>query len=181
MICKLPANRPLIPGAWARLPIFVLFGALAATASWAQAPVPSSTSAPAPPSARPACDSIELPPAQLYGQWALRLWPLDGTPEQPFANGTAHFERHPEYPGSVRGRLALATGAGQNLLSGDATDGEFHLDESEDGVAISAIWTAAVNPADCGQRLQGVRRPAEGRPASEVPLNFELRKVPGWQ
>jgi len=128
-----------------------------------------------------ACQSVHMQPGQLYGQWSLLLWPEDGTRSSPVATGTAHFERHPEFPGSVRGRLTLSTAAGQNLLSGDATDGEFQLDESEDGVAISAVWYAVVNPADCGRRLQGTRRPAEGRPASEVLLNFELRKVPGWQ
>ncbi len=128
-----------------------------------------------------ACQSAHLQPAQLYGQWSLLLWPADGTRDTPVATGTAHFERHPEYPGSVRGRLTRSTTAGQTLLSGDATDGEFQLDESEDGVAISAVWYAVVNPADCGRRLQGTRRPAEGRPASEVLLNFEMSKVPGWQ
>lgn len=128
-----------------------------------------------------ACQSAHLQPAQLYGQWSLRLWPEGGTQATPVATGTAHFERHPEYPGSVRGRLTLSTGSGQAMLSGDATDGEFQLDESEDGVAISAVWHAVVNPADCGRRLQGTRRPAEGRPASEVLLNFELSKVPGWR
>jgi hypothetical protein len=135
------------------------------------------------PTPRPpdACQSVHLQPAQLYGQWSLVLWPEDGQRTQPVATGTAHFERHPEYPGSVRGRLSLSTGSGQTLLSGDATDGEFQLDESEDGVAISAVWHSLVNPADCGRRLQGTRRPAEDRPASEVPLNFELRKTSGWQ
>jgi len=128
-----------------------------------------------------ACQSVHMQPGQLYGQWSLLLWPEDGSRSSPVATGTAHFERHPEFPGSVRGRLTLSTAAGQNLLSGDATDGEFQLDESEDGVAISAVWYAVVNPADCGRRLQGTRRPAEGRPASEVLLNFELSKVPGWQ
>lgn len=128
-----------------------------------------------------ACQGVQLEPAQLYGQWSLLLWPVDGTRTNPVATGTAHFERHPEFPGSVRGRLSASTSPGQTLLSGDATDGEFQLDESEDGVAISAVWNAFVNPVDCGRRLQGTRRPAEGRPASEVPLNFELSKVPGWQ
>ena len=128
-----------------------------------------------------ACQSAHLQPAQLYGQWSLRLWPEGGTQATPVATGTAHFERHPEYPGSVRGRLTLSTGSGQAMLSGDATDGEFQLDESEDGVAISAVWHAVVIPADCGRRLQGTRRPAEGRPVSEVLLNFELSKVAGWQ
>jgi hypothetical protein len=41
------------------------------------------------------------------------------------------------------------------------------------------VWTGA--PQDCGQRFRGVRRPAEGQPASEVELNFLLTKTPGWR
>jgi hypothetical protein len=128
------------------------------------------------------CNTAELQPTQLYGEWKLRLWPLEGgSADQPTAQAAVHFERHPEYPGSVRGRLQALPPTGERLLSGDATDGEFQLDESEDGVAISAVWHAVVNPADCGRRIQGTRRPAEGRPATEVPMNFELTKAPGWQ
>lgn len=128
-----------------------------------------------------ACDSVHLAPNQLYGRWALALWPEGGSAAQPSVRGVVQFERHPEYADSVRGRLIAEPGFGDRQLSGDATDGELVLDESEDGVAISAVWVAFVNPADCGKRLQGTRRPAEGRPASEVPLTFELRKEAGWQ
>ena len=96
----------------------------------------------------------------------------------PMSVGSTHAAIAPCTPSE---RLSLSTGSGQALLSGDASDGEFQMDESEDGVAISAVWHAVVNPADCGRRLQGTRRPAEDRPASEVLLNFELSKVPGWQ
>lgn len=133
--------------------------------------------------AAPACAAAELSPQHLYGEWTLVLWPLDGDVAQPASSGTVRFERHPEYDGSVRGTLARAHtgGTARALLSGDAADGEFQLDESEDGVAISAVWNAAVNPADCGRRLQGTRRPAESRPAGEATLRFQLTKVPGWR
>ena len=128
------------------------------------------------------CNTAELQPSQLYGVWKLRLWPMEGgSADQPTAQAAVHFERHPEYPGSVRGRLQALPPTGERLLSGDATDGEFQLDESEDGVAISAVWHAVLNPADCGRRIQGTRRPAEGRPTTEMPMNFELTKAPGWQ
>ncbi|MCU0764428.1 MAG: hypothetical protein MUF76_16195 [Hydrogenophaga sp.] len=128
-----------------------------------------------------ACDSADLAPNQLWGRWVLTLWPEGGSAGQPTARGLVQFERHPEFAGSVRGQLVAQPGLGERLLSGDAVDGEFVLDESEDGVAISAVWTARVEPTDCGQRLQGIRRPAENRPAHEVPLRFELRKEAGWQ
>lgn len=128
-----------------------------------------------------ACNSVHLAPNQLYGRWALTLWPEGGSANQASERGVVLFERHPEFADSVRGRMTAQPGLGARLLSGDAVDGEFVLDESEDGVAISAVWVAFVNPADCGRRLQGTRRPAEGRPASEVPMTFELRKEAGWQ
>ncbi len=135
------------------------------------------------PVSAPGCATAELTPQHLYGEWTLVLWPLDGDIAQPASSGTVRFERHPEYDGSVRGTLARAHAGGtaRALLSGDADDGEFQLDESEDGVAISAVWNAAVNPADCGRRLQGTRRPAESRPAGEATLNFQLTKAPGWR
>jgi hypothetical protein len=132
------------------------------------------------PTAPPACAQAALTPHQLYGEWTLLLWPLDGAAEQSQQGGTVRFEPHPEYGDSVRGKLSRP-GSASALLSGDAVDGDFVLDESEDGVAISAVWHAVVNPADCGRRIEGTRRPAEGRPADEATLNFRLSKPPGWQ
>lgn len=127
----------------------------------------------------------QLQPAHLYGLWQIQLWP-EGLPEPaspnvPTSTGVLLFERHPEYPGSVRGELRR-TQAGQDLsaqVSGDVTDGVFNLDESEDGKRISAVWMG--EPQDCGRAIRGSRRPAEGRPAPGATLQFLLRKLPGWQ
>jgi hypothetical protein len=137
----------------------------------------SGSSAPAPVCAQPA----DLTPTHLYGLWQLTLWPLDGREDAPAATGALLFERHPEYPGSVRGTIRRSAAGNdlQAVVSGDVIDGEFNLDESADGVAMDAVWTGA--PQDCGQAIQGVRRPAEGRPASEPALNFLLKKTPGWR
>ncbi len=142
----------------------------------AQAPSPGS-SAPAPVCAQPA----DITPTHLYGLWQLTLWPLDGPVEAPASTGALLFERHPEYPGSVRGTIRRSAAGNdlQAVVSGDVIDGEFNLDESADGVAMDAVWTGA--PQDCGQAIQGVRRPAEGRPASGPALNFLLKKAPGWR
>ena len=43
---------------------------------------------------------------------------------------------------------------------------------------MSAVWTG--DPVDCGRRITGTRRPAEGRPASEPVLRFELLRQAGW-
>jgi hypothetical protein len=122
--------------------------------------------------------------AQLHGLWQLVLWTEGGSPDQPTSTGTLRFERHPEYPDSVRGSLQRSTGqpvgsgAVQALVSGDAIEGVFNLDESADGVAMDAVWEGA--PADCGREIRGIRRPAEGRTDTGPAMNFRLTKVPGW-
>lgn len=123
----------------------------------------------------------DIQPAHLYGLWQISLWPEGGREDAPASRGALLFEKHPDHPGSVRGELRR-TAAGQDLtarVSGDVTDGVFNLDESDDGVAMSAVW--AGEPEDCGRSLRGTRRPAEGRPAGEPTLHFHLRKLPGWQ
>lgn len=142
----------------------------AATAAQAQ----TGASAPCP-------DATDLTPAHLYGLWQISLWPDGGDETTAASRGVLLFERHPEHPGSVRGELRRST-AGQDLsaqVSGDVTDGVFNLDESDDGVAMSAVWTG--EPADCGREIRGTRRPAEGRPASDAVLRFRLHKLPGWR
>jgi hypothetical protein len=126
----------------------------------------------------------DMAPAQLYGLWQLLLWPQDsGSEAAPASTGALLFERHPEYPGSVRGNLKRTTPGNdrQALVSGDVTNGEFNLDESADGVAMDAVWEGHVTASGCGQEMRGIRRPAEGRTTNEVVMNFVLKKAPGWR
>jgi hypothetical protein len=130
----------------------------------------------------PACpDALAIEPLHLYGLWQLRLWPEGGSLDAPASSGSLLFEKHPDYPGSVRGELRRnAQGSDVHArLSGDVTQGVFNLDESADGVNMSAVWEG--EPTDCGRRIAGTRRPAEGSPAADPALRFELRKRPGWQ
>ena len=167
------ASRGLAAARQALCGAVLLPGLLCVGMAWAQDAVPNC----------PAADQLQ--PVHLYGLWHIRLWP-EGTPE-PAADSAAPsvgallFERHPEYPGSVRGELRRSAN-GHNLtaqVSGDVTDGVFNLDESEDGQRISAVWVG--DPQDCGRSIRGTRRPAEGRPAAETTLQFHLRKLPGWR
>ena len=126
----------------------------------------------------------DMVPAQLYGLWQLVLWPqTSGSEAAPASTGALLFERHPEYPGSVRGSLKRTTPGNdrQALVSGDVTSGEFNLDESADGVTMDAVWEGNVTPSGCGQELRGIRRPAEGRTTLEPVMNFVLKKAPGWR
>ena len=129
--------------------------------------------------------SADMAPAQLYGLWQLTLWTQDGGGSEaaPVSTGALLFERHPEYPGSVRGHVKRSTPGNdrQAQVSGDVTSGEFNLDESADGVSLDAVWEGNVTPSGCGQELRGVRRAAEGRGNAEPAMNFVLKKVPGWR
>jgi hypothetical protein len=118
---------------------------------------------------------------QLYGLWQLALWTEGGLADKPASTGTLQFERHPEYPGSVRGSLQRSASgqAIQAQVSGDAIGGAFNLDESADGVTTDAVWEGA--PADCGREIRGSRRSAEGRTNTEATMNFLLKKAPGWR
>ena len=137
--------------------------------------VPAMAQAPA-----PCVVPDDFEPARLYGLWQLTLWPESGSPERPSSRGAVLFERHPEYAGGVRGRLKRS-GPGNDreaIVSGDVADGEFNLDESANGVDLDAVWTGV--PQACGNEFQGTRRPAEGRPSDEPPLQFLLKKASGW-
>lgn len=127
--------------------------------------------------AKAPCPSADdLVPADLFGLWQLSLWPEGGKEAEPASTGALMFGPHPEYAGSVRGRLRRS-GPGADLeaeVSGDVTDGEFNLDESADGSTMDAVWTGL--PTDCGRTIRGVRRPAEGRDAVGPALQFLLQR-----
>ena len=101
----------------------------------------------------------ELAPETLYGRWEARF--DDGVAP---ALAVLRLARHPEYAGSVRGTLARAAGAGAGVdaqVAGDIDDaGVLTLDESADGRAIDAVWSADLEPGSCGRTFRGTRRDA---------------------
>ncbi len=133
--------------------------------------------------ATPCTAPADLAPAQLYGVWQLSLWPQGGQETAPASIGALLFERHPEYPGSVRGNLKRSSPGNDRtaLVSGDVTQGEFNLDESADGIHMDAVWEGDVTPSGCGREMRGVRRPAEGSKSDEPAMNFVLRKASSWR
>jgi hypothetical protein len=140
---------------------------------------------PTPPaSAAPACTVHDhLPPAQLGGDWEVLFWPEGGSPAQATDRGQLRLERHPEYTAGVRGDLLRGSGRQMRAsrVSGDVTEGEFHLDESNDGKTMSAVWSGQA--LDCGGRLSisGTRRPAEGSDSPDPVQAFRLQRLPGWR
>jgi hypothetical protein len=85
---------------------------------------------------------------------------------------TLLLEPHPEFTGSVRG--AINRDGERALVAGDVEDGEFTLEESVDGVNISATWTGTVEEDACGTLINGTWQDA--RDARQ--RAFVLRKQP---
>lgn len=122
----------------------------------------------------------DVKPADLYGLWHFSLWPSGGNEDAAVSRGAMLLESHPDYPDSVRGQLQRSTRADEvkAQVSGDVTDGGFNLDESDDGVAMSAVWTGDLSSTDCRLDIRGTRRAAEGRSKGDPEWNFRLNKVP---
>jgi hypothetical protein len=132
--------------------------ACAACAACAAATLLLGGCAPLPPGDCPRI-AADLAPEALYGRWEARF---DGARDA----AVVEFARHPEYAGSVRGTLrragpgAASGAAGATAqLAGDVDDtGALTLDESGDGRAIDAVWSAELDPASCGGTFRGTRR-----------------------
>ncbi len=147
------------------------------------APIGAHTQAPG--TAVPAGCTVRdhVPPAVLGGEWQVALREPGSPPERVREQGQLQLERHPEYTDGVRGALLLGTGGQmrRSQVSGDVTDGEFHLDESDDGRRISAVWSGVALQCAGTLVITGTRRPAEGVGAPDPERAFRLTRVPGWR
>ena len=127
--------------------------------------------------AAPLSCPAEIGSAHLYGQWQLTLRPAHGQ----HTEAPLRLERHPDYAETVRGEWTAPSGQ-VHLLSGDISEGELVLDESVDGVNISAVW--AGYPVDCGRGFEGERRPSAGSDTDtdnpSLRQRFVLRRAGGW-
>ncbi len=104
----------------------------------------------------------------LYGLWRAEF---DGQAQ----GATLLFEKHPQFAQSVRGGVNRGGVMGQ--VAGDVNNGDFSLDESDDGIRIAASWSGTVVEDSCGKEIRGTWTRAAGKPE----YSFILRKVPGWQ
>lgn len=123
---------------------------------------------PAPSSPCPA-NATELPVTSLYGVWEARIDGQSGIAK-------VRLARHPEYEGSVRGTIDRSGAKAQ--LAGDIDDeGKLNLDESQDGRAISAVWSGEMQVASCGKEFKGIWRNA----TDDSTHPFILTRAGGWQ
>ena len=120
-------------------------------------------------SRQPSIQPVTCPaPGEIRQQYLLGLWraSFDGLG----AGATLLLEQHPELADSVRG--AINRNGERALVAGDVDDGEFTLEESVDGVRISATWSGSVIDGSCGREIRGDWR-ATGDPAAR---GFVLKK-----
>ena len=114
--------------------------------------------------------ATELPVAALYGAWQARF---DGLPGM----ATVRLAKHPEYAGGVRGTIEHSGGTTAQLAGDVDDDGLLTLDESQDGRAISAVWSGEMQPGSCGKEFKGTWRNAK----DDSTHPFTLTRTGGWQ
>jgi hypothetical protein len=104
-------------------------------------------------------DARDLPLQSLYGRWEARF---DGLP----AVAVVQLGKHPDYAG-VRGTITRNAGNAGSAkatvaqLAGDVDDeGALSIDESQDGHAISGVWSGKLQARSCGREFRGTWRNA---------------------
>jgi hypothetical protein len=129
--------------------------------AWIAAALPALAQAPAD------CPSA----AQFAQQHLIGTWKAEVEGER--GTYTLVLAKHPEFAESVRGTMERAGKIIQ--LAGDVDEGELTLEESANGVNISATWLGAVVVGSCGREMRGQWK-AEGSPRTH---HFVLRKQVG--
>jgi hypothetical protein len=127
-------------------------------AAWVAAALPAlaQTAADCPPAA-------QVTQRHLIGTWKAEV-------EGQRGSFTLALAKHPEFAESVRGTMERAGKIIQ--LAGDVDEGELTLEESANGVNISATWLGEVVEGSCGREMRGQWK-AEGNPRTHA---FVMRK-----
>ena len=95
----------------------------------------------------PACpDSSEVRQAHMIGLWRAELAGVGHV-------GTLLLEKHALYSESFSG--TINRNGERRPVVGDVEDGDFTLEESADGVRISAAWIGEVVQGSCGREVRG--------------------------
>lgn len=124
----------------------------------------------------------------LYGQWAVEF---TGPPRGLPGKATLQLQQHTEYTESLAGTLLrdLSAAPGGQVPShspraqvvGDLEGVLLMLDESSNGINLTASWDGKVVDGSCGKTIQGVWRDlsSDATPdAADVP--FTLRQINVW-
>ena len=112
-----------------------------------------------------------LSAVHLYGLWRAEI---DGEP----GGASVRFQKDPEQDDTVVGSIQRdGTKTKPALLAGDVQHGDFQLEESDDGVRISATWSGQVVATACGKEIKGLWTNA----LTDQTRPFVLRKQGGWE
>ena len=112
-----------------------------------------------------------LSAVHLYGLWRAEI---DGEP----GGASVRLQKDPEQDNSVVGSITrLGATAKPALLAGDVQYGDLQLEESDDGVRISATWSGQVVDTSCGKEIKGLWTNA----FTDQTRPFVLRKQGGWE
>jgi len=138
-------------------------GAMAqGTSAVTPAPAASSLSVAMTTACPPSADAV--PVQALYGRWQMTFQSGD--------TASVVLHKHPDYEGGIRGTITRAGLVAQ--LAGDIDDdGLLTLDESQDGIAISATWSGDLQAGSCGKEFKGLWRNAR----DDSTLDFVLQKT----
>ncbi len=110
--------------------------------------------------------AAEMTHRQLMGLWRAEFEGLR-------QGATLLLEQHPELKESVRG--AINRNGERAEIAGDVDDGDVTLEESANGVNISATWLGTMEEGSCGRTIKGTWQGTNDAQAR----GFVLRRQPG--
>ncbi|MDR2324559.1 MAG: hypothetical protein LBE51_04030 [Acidovorax sp.] len=133
---------------------------IAACAVWASVYAQNSDT-----SAATCPEAWETDSSMLQGEWVARIAEQDNA-------AVVHLGPHPEWQGTVKGEVRR--GDKNHAMVGDVNDGVVTLEESDNGINISATWLGEVTEGSCAREVRGHYQ-TEGNDDAQ-PLPFVLRK-----
>ncbi len=162
-----------------------LGAALTLTLAFAQAQ-PGKPPAAAPTAPCPAPKQVLAP--QLYGQW---LAVFDKPPRGLPAQAMVQLERHAEFSDSLAGMVQrdlrnapggkVAGHATRAQLAGDMEAGTLLLDESSNGINLTASWDGRIVEGSCGRTIEGAWKDLSSAALPDAPdVPFVLTLQRGW-
>ncbi len=135
------------------------------------------------------CPSAQQVKAQdLHGQWSVTFTnPPRGLP----GKATLQLQRHAEYSESLAGTLLRDLNAAPGgvvpghspraQVVGDLEGALLMLDESSNGINLTASWDGKVVEGSCGKTIQGVWKDlSSSAPANAADVPFTLRQINAW-
>ena len=134
----------------------------------------------------PAAKKLLAP--QLYGQWlAVFDKPPRGLPVQALVLLEKHAEFSDSLAGMVQRGLRSAPGGGvaghasRAQLAGDIEAGTLLLDESSNGINLTASWDGQIVEGSCGRTVKGLWKDLSNEALPDAPdVPFVLTRQNGW-